>query len=181
MEILTVWRWLRGVELVMQSLVVVVLEIYLGKEYDHQVLTLFKKLLHDAEVLLVFVLACRILTVRIGMAVEKVLLVAVVQLSASDYFRLITLVSFLEEQPQFVGTANAAFTVCEGTFMALGQKERTRNLLVLGCLKCCYVPFLFFERSVQQRDSLVLFLVDDFCVNLCRAHLRMAEKFACSV
>ena len=99
MEILTVWRWLRGVELVMQSLVVVVLEIYLGKEYDHQVLTLFKKLLHDAEVLLVFVLACRILAVRIGMAVEKVLFVAVIQFTASYNFRLIALVGFLEEQP----------------------------------------------------------------------------------
>lgn len=78
MEILAVWRRLRGVELMVQILVVVVLEIHLGKEHDHQVLTLFKELLHDAEVLLVLILSCRILAVRVGMAVEKVLLVAVV-------------------------------------------------------------------------------------------------------
>ena len=78
MEILAVWRWLRGVELMVQILVVVILEIHLGKEYGHQVLTFFKKLLHDVEVLLVLVLACRILAVCIGMAVEKVLFVAVI-------------------------------------------------------------------------------------------------------
>ena len=78
MEILTIWGWLRGVELVMKSLVVMILEIHFGKEYDYQVLTFFKKLLHDVEILLVFVLACRILAVRIGMAVEKVFYVAVI-------------------------------------------------------------------------------------------------------
>lgn len=45
------------------------------------------------------VLACRILAVRIGMAVEKVLFVAVIQFTASYNFRLIALVGFLEEQP----------------------------------------------------------------------------------
>lgn len=35
MEILTVWRWLRGVELVVKSLVVMILEIHFGKEYDY--------------------------------------------------------------------------------------------------------------------------------------------------
>lgn len=78
MEILTIWGWLRSVELVMKSLVVMILEIHFGKEYDYQVLTFFKKLLHDVEILLVFVLACRILAVRIGMAVEKVFFVAVI-------------------------------------------------------------------------------------------------------
>ena len=120
MEILPVWRWLRGVELVMKSLVVMILEIHLGKEYDYKVLTLFKKLLHDVEVLLVFVLACRILAVCIGMAVEKVFFVAVIQFTASYYFRLIALMGFLEEQPQFVGTTNATYTVSEGAFIALG-------------------------------------------------------------
>lgn len=66
------------------------------------------------------VLACRILAVRIGMAVEKVLFVAVIQFAASYDFRLITLVGFLEEQPQFVGTANATYTVSEGAFIAFG-------------------------------------------------------------
>ena len=97
MEILAVWRWLRGVELMVQILVVVILEIHLGKEYGHQVLTLFKKLLHDAEVLLVLVLTCRILAVRVRMAVEKVLLVSVIQFSTANDFRLIALVGFLEE------------------------------------------------------------------------------------
>jgi len=120
MEILTVWRWLRGVELVMKSLVVMILEIHFGKEYDYQILTFFKKLLHDVEVLLVFVLACRILAVCIGMAVEKVFFVAVIQFTASYYFRLIALMGFLEEQPQFVGTTNTTYTVSEGTFIALG-------------------------------------------------------------
>ena len=120
MEILTVWRWLRGVELVVKSLVVMILEIHFGKEYDYQVLTFFKKLLHDVEVLLVFVLACRILAVCIGMAVEKVFFVAVIQFTASYYFRLIALVGFLEKQPQFVGGANATYTVSEGAFIALG-------------------------------------------------------------
>ena len=46
-----------------------------------------------------FVLACRILAVRIGMAVEKVLFVAVIQFTASYNFRLIALVGFLGEQP----------------------------------------------------------------------------------
>lgn len=78
MEILTIWRRLRGVELVMKSLVVMILEIHFGKEYDYQVLTFFKKFLHDVEVLLVLVLSCRILAVRIGMAVEKILFVAVI-------------------------------------------------------------------------------------------------------
>ena len=99
MKILTIWGWLRGVELVMKSLVVMILEIHFGKEYDHQVLTFFKKLLHDVEVLLVLVLACRILAVRIGMAVEKVLFVAVIQFTTSYNFRLIALVGFLEKQP----------------------------------------------------------------------------------
>ena len=120
MEILTVWRWLRGVKLVMKSLVVMILEIHFGKEYDYQILTFFKKLLHDVEVLLVFVLACRILAVCIGMAVEKVFFVAVIQFTASYYFRLIALMGFLEEQPQFVGTTNTTYTVSEGTFIALG-------------------------------------------------------------
>ena len=66
------------------------------------------------------VLACRILAVRIGMAVEKVLFVTVIQFTASYNFRLIALVGFLEKQPQFVGTANAAYTVSEGAFIALG-------------------------------------------------------------
>lgn len=61
------------------------------------------------------VLSCRILAVRIGMAVEKVLFIA-----ASYDFRLIALVGFLEEQPQFVDTANATYTVSEGAFIALG-------------------------------------------------------------
>ena len=104
----------------MQSLVVVILKIHLGKEYDHQVLTLFKEFLHDAEVLLVLILTCRILAVRVGMAVEKVLFIAVIQFTASYDFRLIALVGFLEEQPQFVGTANATYTVSEGAFIALG-------------------------------------------------------------
>jgi hypothetical protein len=120
MEILTVWRRLRGVELVMKSLVVMILEIHFGKEYDYQVLTFFKKLLHDVEVLLVLVLSCRILAVRIGMAVEKVLFVAVIQFTASYDFRLIALMGFLEEQPQFVGTTNATYTVSKGAFIALG-------------------------------------------------------------
>jgi hypothetical protein len=59
-------------------------------------------------------------TVRIGMAVEKVLFIAVIQFTASYYFRLIALVGFLEEQPQFVDTANATNTVSEGAFIALG-------------------------------------------------------------
>ena len=67
-----------------------------------------------------FVLACRILAVCIGMAVEKVLFVAVIQFTASYDFRLIALVGFLEEQPQFVGTANATCTVSEGAFITLG-------------------------------------------------------------
>ena len=120
MEILTVWRRLRGVELVMKSLVVMILEIHFGKEYNYQVLTFFKKLLHDVEVLLVLVLSCRILAVRIGMAVEKVLFIAVIQFTASYYFRLIALMGFLEEQPQFVSTTNATYTVSEGAFIALG-------------------------------------------------------------
>ena len=120
MEILTVWGWLRGVELVMKNLIVMILEIHFGKEYDYQILTFFKKLLHDVEVLLVFVLACRILAVRIGMTVEKVLFVAVIQFTASYNFRLIALVGFLEEQPQFVGGANATCTVSEGAFIAFG-------------------------------------------------------------
>ena len=66
------------------------------------------------------VFSCRILAVRIGMAVEKVLFIAVIQFTASYYFRLIALVGFLEEQPQFVDTANATNTVSEGTFIALG-------------------------------------------------------------
>ena len=33
MEILTVWGWLRGVELVMKNLIVMILEIHFGKEY----------------------------------------------------------------------------------------------------------------------------------------------------
>ena len=120
MEILTVWRRLRGVELVVKSLVVMILEIHFGKEYDYQILTFFKKLLHDVEILLVFVLACRILAVCIGMAVEKVFFVAVIQFTASYYFRLIALMGFLEEQPQFVGTTNATYTVSEDAFIALG-------------------------------------------------------------
>ena len=103
-----------------QILVVVILEIHFGKEYDYQILTFFKKLLHDVEVLLVLVLACRILAVCIGMAVEKVFFVAVIQFTASYYFRLIALMGFLEEQPQFVGTTNATYTVSEGAFIALG-------------------------------------------------------------
>ena len=67
-----------------------------------------------------FVLACRILAVCIGMAVEKVFFVAVIQFTASYYFRLIALMGFLEEQPQFVGGANATCTVSEGAFIALG-------------------------------------------------------------
>ena len=67
-----------------------------------------------------FVLACRILAVCIGMAVEKVFFVAVIQFTASYNFRLIALVGFLEEQPQFVGTANTTCTVSEGAFIALG-------------------------------------------------------------
>lgn len=66
------------------------------------------------------VLSCRILTVRIGMAVEKVLFIAVIQFTASYYFRLIALMGFLEEQPQFVGTTDATYTVSEGAFIALG-------------------------------------------------------------
>ena len=120
MEILTVWRRLRGVELVMKSLVVMILEIHFGKEYDYQILTFFKKLLHDVEVRRVFVLACRILAVCIGMDVEKVFFVAMIQFTASYDFRLIALMGFLEEQPQFVGTTNATYTVSEGAFIALG-------------------------------------------------------------
>ena len=66
------------------------------------------------------VLSCRILAVRIGMAVEKVLFIAVIQFTAPYYFRLIALMGFLEEQPQFVGGANATCTVSEGAFIALG-------------------------------------------------------------
>lgn len=66
------------------------------------------------------VLSCRILAVRIGMAVEKVLFIAVIQFTASYYFRLIALMGFLEEQPQFVDTANATNSVSEGAFIALG-------------------------------------------------------------
>lgn len=66
------------------------------------------------------VLSCRILAVRIGMAVEKILFVAVIQFTASYDFRLIALMGFLEEQPQFVDTANATYTVSEGAFIALG-------------------------------------------------------------
>ena len=66
------------------------------------------------------VLSCRILAVRIGMTVEKVLFVAVIQFTASYNFRLIALVGFLEEQPQFVGGANATCTVSEGAFIAFG-------------------------------------------------------------
>ena len=66
------------------------------------------------------VLSCRILAVRIEMAVEKVLFIAVIQFTASYYFRLIALMGFLEEQPQFVGTINATYTVSEGAFIALG-------------------------------------------------------------
>ena len=66
------------------------------------------------------VLSCRILAVRIRMAVEKVLFIAVIQFTASYYFRLIALMGFLEEQPQFVGTTNATYTVSEGAFIALG-------------------------------------------------------------
>ena len=127
MEILTVWRWLRGVEFVMKSLVVTILEIHFGKEYDYQVLTFFKKLLHDVEVLLVLVLACRILAVSIGMAVEKVLFVAVIQFTASYDFRLIALVGFLEEQPQFVGIANATYTVSEGGIHCIRVKRENEE------------------------------------------------------
>ena len=67
-----------------------------------------------------FVLSCRILAVRIGMAVEKVLFIAVIQFTASYDYRLISLVGFLEELPQFVGGANAICTVSEGAFIALG-------------------------------------------------------------
>lgn len=66
------------------------------------------------------VLSCCILAVRIGMAVEKVLFIAVIQFTASYYFRLIALMGFLEEQPQFVGTTNATYTVSESAFIALG-------------------------------------------------------------
>ena len=66
------------------------------------------------------VFSCRILAVRIGMAVEKVLFIAVIQFTAPYYFRLIALMGFLEEQPQFVGGANATCTVSEGAFIALG-------------------------------------------------------------
>lgn len=66
------------------------------------------------------VLSCRILAVRIGMAVEKVLFVAVIQFTASYDFRLIALVGFLEEQPKLVDTANATYTVSEGAFIAFG-------------------------------------------------------------
>lgn len=66
------------------------------------------------------VLSCRILAVRIGMAVEKGLFIAVIQFTVSYNFRLIALVGFLEEQPQFVDTANATYTVSEGAFIALG-------------------------------------------------------------
>ena len=66
------------------------------------------------------VLSCRILAVRIGMAVEKVLFIAVIQFTTSYNFRLIALVGFLEEQPQFVGITNATYTVSEGAFIALG-------------------------------------------------------------
>lgn len=66
------------------------------------------------------VLSCRILAVRIGMTVEKVLFIAVIQFTASYNFRLIALMGFLEEQPQFVGTTNATYTVSEGAFIALG-------------------------------------------------------------
>lgn len=54
------------------------------------------------------------------MAVEKVLFIAVIQFTASYNFRLIALVGFLEELPQFVGGANAICTVSEGAFIALG-------------------------------------------------------------
>jgi len=54
------------------------------------------------------------------MAVEKVLFIAVIQFTASYDFRLIALMGFLEEQPQFVGTTNATYTVSEGAFIALG-------------------------------------------------------------
>ena len=54
------------------------------------------------------------------MAVEKVLFIAVIQFTTSYNFRLIALVGFLEEQPQFVGTTNATYTVSEGAFIALG-------------------------------------------------------------
>lgn len=120
MEILTVWRRLRGVELVMKNLVVMIFEIHFGKEYNYQVLTFFKKLLHDVEVLLVLVLSCRILAVCIGMAVEKVLFIAVIQFTASYNFRLIALMGFFEEQPQFIGITNATYTVSESAFIALG-------------------------------------------------------------
>ena len=66
------------------------------------------------------VFSCRILAVRIGMAVEKVLFIAVIQFTASYYFRLIALMGFLEKQPQFVGGANATNTISEGAFIALG-------------------------------------------------------------
>lgn len=66
------------------------------------------------------VLSCRILAVRIGMTVEKVLFIAVIQFTASYNFRLIALMGFLEEQPQFVGTTNVTYTVSEGAFIALG-------------------------------------------------------------
>ena len=66
------------------------------------------------------VLACRMLAVCIGMAVEKILFVAVIQFAASYNFRLIALVGFLEKQPQFVGGANATYTISEGAFIALG-------------------------------------------------------------
>ena len=66
------------------------------------------------------VLSCRILAVRIGMTVEKVLFIAVIQFTASYNFRLIALMGFLEEQSQFVGTTNATYTVSESAFIALG-------------------------------------------------------------
>lgn len=54
------------------------------------------------------------------MTVEKVLFIAVIQFTASYNFRLIALMGFLEEQPQFVGTTNVTYTVSEGAFIALG-------------------------------------------------------------
>ena len=48
----------------------------------------------------------------------------------SYYFRLIALMGFLEEQPQFVGTANATYTVSEGAFIALDvyKRQPTRSI-----------------------------------------------------
>lgn len=43
-----------------------------------------------------------------------------IQFAASYDFRLIALVGFLEEQPQFVDTTNATYTVSEGAFIAFG-------------------------------------------------------------